>query len=194
MLASPWMTPGGRVNSRLGVGVLHLGQHGGEEGPVAGVSQVFASIRWAALANGASSGRCRSSGAVSWCSLAQDLGDLGDAGVLVAVVGDGFPEGDDVPVDDDRLIDIHHAHGRVVDGLQPPGDGYCPADLIGVSAGTGDPGDDGGLQPVDRVGADPQQAGTVGIDPGDRAGPLEDVLGIVHPRMDRRAPAGMRSR
>ena len=52
----------------------------------------------------------------------------------------------------------------------------------------------GSLQPVDGVGADPQQAGTGGIDPGDRAGPLEDVLGIVHPRMDRRVPAAMRSR
>ena len=97
-------------------------------------------------------------------------------------------------VDHDRLIDIHHAHRRVVDGLQPPGDRYGPADLAGVGAGAGYPGDDGGLQPVDRVGADPEQAGAGGVDPGDGAGPLEDVPGIVHPRVDRRVPADMRSR
>jgi len=93
-----------------------------------------------------------------------------------------------------RLIDVHHADGRVVHGLQPAGDRYCLAHLTGIGAGTGDPGDDGSLQPVDGIGADPQQAGTGGIDPGDGAGPLEDVPGIVHPRMDRRVPAAMRSR
>jgi len=94
----------------------------------------------------------------------------------------------------DRLVDIHHTDGRIVHGLQPAGDRYCPAHLAGIGAGTGHPGDDGSFQPVDGVGADAQQAGTGGVDPGDRAGLLEDVLGIVHPRMDRGVPAAMRSR
>ena len=125
--------------------------------------------------------------------LDQDLGDLGEAGVLVAVVGDGVPEGDHMLGGHYWLVDIHHADGRVVHGLQPAGDGYGPAHLTGVSAGTGHPGDDGSLQPVDGIGADAQQAGTGGIDPGDRAGPLEYVPGIVHPRMDHTVLADMRS-
>jgi hypothetical protein len=42
------------------------------------------------------------------------LGDLRDRCVLVALVGDGFPEGDGVTVDDDGLGDIDGAYGRVV--------------------------------------------------------------------------------
>jgi hypothetical protein len=91
-------------------------------------------------------------------------------------------------------MDIHHAHSRITGRFQPPGDSYYPSHMAGVSAGTGHPGDDRGLQPVDRVGADTQQARALGVQPGDGAGPLEYVVGIVHPRMDRRVPADMPSR
>jgi hypothetical protein len=85
-------------------------------------------------------------------------------------------------------------HSRITGRFQPPGDSYYPSHMAGVSAGTGHPGDDRGLQPVDRVGADTQQARALGVQPGDGAGPLEYVVGIVHPRMDRRVPADMPSR
>jgi hypothetical protein len=44
----------------------------------------------------------------------QDGGDLGGGRELVAVVGDGLPEGDDVPVSDDGLVDVDHADREVI--------------------------------------------------------------------------------
>ena len=53
----------------------------------------------------------------------QDRGDLGGARELVAVIGDGLPEGDHVAVGDDWLVDVDGADCGVIGGLQPAGDG-----------------------------------------------------------------------
>jgi hypothetical protein len=194
MLASPWMTPGGRTNSIPAYRARIWASIAVRKARSCGPSQVFVSIRWRAFENGDRSGKVQVGGGGELVQLDQDLGDLGDAGVLVPVVGDGVPEGNHVAAGHDGLVDVHHADRRIADGLQPPGDRHGPADITGVSAGARHPGDDGCRQPVDRVGADPQEACTCGVDPGDRAGPLEDVLGLVHPCGDRRGPAGMRTR
>ena len=125
-----------------------------------GVSHVFASMRWAALANGARGGRCRFSGAMSWCSLAR-------ISAISGVVAYWSPSSEracqnviDVPVGDDRLIHVDDADGGIVDRFQPSGDRYRTAGVINVGAGAGDPGDDGSLQAVDGVGPQAQQAGS----------------------------------
>ena len=92
----------------------------------------------------------------------QDGGDLGGARELGAVVGDGLPERDEVAVGDDRLVDVDGADRGVVRGLQPAGDGDGATDRGDVGAGAGDPDDHRGLEVVDRVGAQSQQAGTFG--------------------------------
>ena len=99
-----------------------------------------------------------------------------------------------MPVDGDRLIHVHGTDGGIAGRFQPSGDGHRPAHLAGVGAGTGHPDDDRRLQPVDRVGADAQQARTLSVNPGGSAGPFQCVPGVVHPRMDQKAPADMRSR
>jgi hypothetical protein len=53
----------------------------------------------------------------------QDGGDLGSARELIAVIGDGPPERDDVAVGDDWLIDVNSADCRIIGGFQPTGDG-----------------------------------------------------------------------
>ena len=98
-----------------------------------------------------------------------------------------------MPVDGDRLIHVHGTDGGITGRFQPSGDGHRPAHLAGVGAGTGHPDDDRRLQPVDRVGADAQQARALGVYSGGSAGLLESILGIVHPRMDQKVPADMRS-
>ena len=105
-----------------------------------------------------------------------------------------MPERDDVPVSGDRLIHMDGADGGIADRFQPSGDGYCAADVINVSAGAGDPGDDGVLQAVDRVRSQAQQAGAVGVDSGDSARLLKCFLGAVHPFADRMASPGMQQR
>jgi hypothetical protein len=48
-------------------------------------------------------------------------------------------------------------------------------------------------QPEDRIGADAQQARALRVNSGGRAGLLKGLPGIVHPRMDQKAPADMQS-
>src|SRR5581483_220401 len=74
----------------------------------------------------------------------QGLSDFGGAGVLIAFLGEGLPEGDHVLVDHDWLIDIHGTYGWVIDGFEPSGHVNGLAYLIGISTGTGYPGNDGG--------------------------------------------------
>ncbi len=97
-------------------------------------------------------------------------------------------------VDYDRLIDIHDTYGWVIDGFEPSGHVHGLAYLLGISTGTGYPGNDGGLQAVDRVGADSQQARTMWIYSDSSAGPVEHILRVVHPRTRSRAPPAMGSR
>ena len=96
---------------------------------------------------------------------ADGFGDFGGAGVLVAVIGEGLPESGYVSVCDDRLVyvDFREADGWVGGRLQPSCDSDCSAGVVEVGAGAGDAGDDGGLEAVDRVGAQAQQAGAVGV-------------------------------
>ena len=122
----------------------------------------------------------------------EEFGNFGGAGVLIPVVRDGVPEGDQVPAGGDRLIYVDGADRGIAGRFQPAGDGHCAAHLAGVGAGTGYPGDDRRLEPVDRVGADAQQARALSVDSGGRAGLPENILGIVHPRADQKAPADMR--
>ena len=99
-----------------------------------------------------------------------------------------------MPVGDDWLIDIDDTYGWVIDGFEPSGDGDGLAHLVGVSTGTGYPGNDGGLQAVDRVGAETQQARAVGVYADSSAGSVERILRVVHPRTRSRAPPAMGSR
>ena len=99
-----------------------------------------------------------------------------------------------MPVDGDRLIHVHGTDGGITGRFQPSGDSHRSMHLAGVGAGTGHPDDDRRLQPVDRVGADAQQACSLGVYPGGSAGPFQCVLGVVHACMDGKAPGGMRSR
>src|ERR1035441_8281694 len=69
MLASPWMTPGGRVNSSPAYRARIWASIAVRKARSCEFSQLLASIRCRAFANGDNAGRCRSSGAVSWCSL-----------------------------------------------------------------------------------------------------------------------------
>ena len=106
--------PGRQGELEPGVGGLHLGQHGGQEGPVVrgqpGVR--LDPLRGVRERRQFRQVQVRRGGEL--VQSAQDLGDFGHAGVLVAVVGHGLPEGDHVPVDHDRLIDLHHTYGWVV--------------------------------------------------------------------------------
>ena len=102
----------------------------------------------------------------------QDLGYLRGGRELVAVVGDGLPERDDVAVGDDGLVDVDDADCGVIDRLQPAGDGDTAADGDDVGAWTGDPDDHRSPEVVDGVGAQPQQTGTVGIQADAGAGLL----------------------
>lgn len=69
---------------------------------------------------------------------------------------------------------------RAAGGFQPSGHGYCAAGVVYAGAGAGDAGDDGGLQAVDRVGAEAQQAGALGVESGDRSCLLERFQAVVH--------------
>ena len=99
-----------------------------------------------------------------------------------------------MPVGGDRLIHVDGTDRGIAGRFQPPGDGHRAAHLAGVGAGAGYPDDDRRLQPVDRVGADAQQARALSVNSGGRAGLLEGIPGIVHPRVDQKVPADMRSR
>ena len=80
------MTPGGKVNSSPSYAARIRASMVVRKARSSGFSQVLVSIRCGAFANGASSGRRRSSGAVSACSFDQEFGDFGGAGVLIPVV------------------------------------------------------------------------------------------------------------
>ena len=69
--ASPWMTPGGKVNSNALYAARIRASMAVRKARSSGYSQLLASIRCAAFANGASSGSCKSSGAVNACSFAR---------------------------------------------------------------------------------------------------------------------------
>ena len=71
-----------------------------------------------------------------------------------------------MPVSGDRLIHVHRTHGGIAGRFQPSGDSHRAAHLTGVSTGTGHPDDDRRLEPVDRVGADAQQARTLSVNSG----------------------------
>jgi hypothetical protein len=45
----------------------------------------------------------------------QEVGDFGGAAVLIPVVLDGTPEGDQVPIDGNRLIHLHGADSGITD-------------------------------------------------------------------------------
>src|ERR1700722_17442214 len=87
MLASPWMTPGGIVNSSPAYRARIWVTMAVRKARSCGFSQVLV------IGDG------------ELVQLDHDLGDFGDTGVLVAVVGGGVPEGDHVLAEDDRLID-----------------------------------------------------------------------------------------
>ena len=113
-------------------------------------------IRFAALAKGCSGGRHGSSGGDEPVQLGQDGSDLDGARVLVPVIRSRLPERDHIPAHVDRLFKVHDADRRIIHGLQPPGDRHRAAGMLNIGPRTRDPGDDGGLEAVDRVGAQAQ--------------------------------------
>jgi hypothetical protein len=94
----------------------------------------------------------------------QDRGDLGGGRELVAVVGDGIPECDDLPVGDDGLVDVDDADRGVIGRLQPSGDGDAALDGDDVGVRAGDPDDHRSLEVVNRVGTQSEETGTVRIE------------------------------